>query len=426
MASLVSCNINEVLRGYLGHAEVHLVRRASMEASFTKFRVGVLGAMGVGKSTLIGSITSGTLDDGNGKTRRNVMTHQHELFQGRSTSVALIDVHINKDKQIVCRNGMNNVFASEQPVLSSQIVCLLDFPGSSSSLNTVLKGILTHNLHGALICLSARGLMEDDGESKYAMAYLKLLIHLDICPWVVVTKCDMSQYSLKVLETKAALVFPEETKCYFVSNITGLGFESLLKSLCEPLMTPEPDETNTPMMMVRRIFLSVTSTLDIVVGGVVLQGVIEIGSTLQLGPDRHGVFIPVRIQSIRTDFGLSVQRASKNSIITVAIKPHVKATELPSFVGKGAYLVHSVNPRFWRRSCRFYPSQGFDDNGTACTKFTSNSQVVLLTHNTQGNVTTVDSLGTHLHLEFKRHMFIPIGSTAIIRQGRHFIVGRVG
>lgn len=40
-----------------------------------------------GKSTLLGVLTKGTLDDGRGKSRVNLFRHKHEIESGRTSSV---------------------------------------------------------------------------------------------------------------------------------------------------------------------------------------------------------------------------------------------------------------------------------------------------------------------------------------------------
>ena len=51
-------------------------------------RLCVTGNESVGKSTLIGVLTRGKLDDGNGFARMNVFRHRHEIFDGRTSSIS--------------------------------------------------------------------------------------------------------------------------------------------------------------------------------------------------------------------------------------------------------------------------------------------------------------------------------------------------
>ena len=69
-------------------AEV-LVRQLSQQNDEKKeVRVAVIGNVDSGKSTLIGVLTKGSLDNGRGSARSNVFRHRHEIETGRTSSVS--------------------------------------------------------------------------------------------------------------------------------------------------------------------------------------------------------------------------------------------------------------------------------------------------------------------------------------------------
>lgn len=47
----------------------------------------MLGSVDVGKSTLLGVLTEGIMDDGRGRARLNVFCHLHEVQSGRTSSL---------------------------------------------------------------------------------------------------------------------------------------------------------------------------------------------------------------------------------------------------------------------------------------------------------------------------------------------------
>ena len=51
-------------------------------------RLAVLGSMEAGKSTLLGVLTQGELDNGRGKARLNLFRHLHEIQSGRTSSIS--------------------------------------------------------------------------------------------------------------------------------------------------------------------------------------------------------------------------------------------------------------------------------------------------------------------------------------------------
>lgn len=61
-------------------------------------RVGVLGHAGAGKSTLVGVLTRpGLSDNGRGLARMHVFRHNHEVFNGQTSSITqqgLVTLHV--------------------------------------------------------------------------------------------------------------------------------------------------------------------------------------------------------------------------------------------------------------------------------------------------------------------------------------------
>lgn len=51
------------------------------------FRVAVVGNVDAGKSTLLGVLTHGELDNGRGIARQKLFRHKHEMESGRTSSV---------------------------------------------------------------------------------------------------------------------------------------------------------------------------------------------------------------------------------------------------------------------------------------------------------------------------------------------------
>jgi len=51
-------------------------------------RVAVVGSAAAGKSTLLGVLTQGQLDNGRGRARLNMFRHLHEVQTGRTSSIS--------------------------------------------------------------------------------------------------------------------------------------------------------------------------------------------------------------------------------------------------------------------------------------------------------------------------------------------------
>ena len=69
-------------------------------------RIAVVGNVDAGKSTMLGVLVKGTLDDGRGKARVNLFRHKHEIESGRTSSVGM---------EIMGFDTMGKVIASDVP-----------------------------------------------------------------------------------------------------------------------------------------------------------------------------------------------------------------------------------------------------------------------------------------------------------------------
>lgn len=67
---------------------------------FLDLRVAVLGNVDSGKSTLLGVLTQGELDNGRGKARLNLFRHLHEIQTGRTSSISFEILGFNSKGEV--------------------------------------------------------------------------------------------------------------------------------------------------------------------------------------------------------------------------------------------------------------------------------------------------------------------------------------
>lgn len=80
-------NENKKERGCVG--KIMMRRRPDNVDDAIETRIAVVGNVDAGKSTLLGVLVKGVLDDGRGKTRVNLFRHKHEMESGRTSSVGM-------------------------------------------------------------------------------------------------------------------------------------------------------------------------------------------------------------------------------------------------------------------------------------------------------------------------------------------------
>lgn len=86
----------------------------------------VEGIVDAGKSTLLGVLTKGTLDDGRGKSRVNLFRHKHEIESGRTSSVGreiIYSIHLWNGTNLVFRDtGMEILgFDSQSNIIGTTV-----------------------------------------------------------------------------------------------------------------------------------------------------------------------------------------------------------------------------------------------------------------------------------------------------------------
>jgi GTPase len=90
-------------------------------------RVAVVGNVDSGKSTLIGSLVSSSLDDGRGMARSTIMKHKHELTSGRTSTIGVHVLGLDDNYQTVSGSDYKDVVLK-----SNRLVSLMDLAGVSS------------------------------------------------------------------------------------------------------------------------------------------------------------------------------------------------------------------------------------------------------------------------------------------------------
>ncbi|KAJ6664753.1 hypothetical protein lerEdw1_006326 [Lerista edwardsae] len=77
-----------------------LVRKVPDNQQFLDLRVAVLGNVDSGKSTLLGVLTQGELDNGRGRARLNLFRHLHEIQSGRTSSISFEILGFNSKGEV--------------------------------------------------------------------------------------------------------------------------------------------------------------------------------------------------------------------------------------------------------------------------------------------------------------------------------------
>ncbi|KAK2720390.1 GTP-binding protein 1-like [Artemia franciscana] len=343
--------------GCSGH---FLVRHKADELYFVEIRVAVVGNVDAGKSTLLGVLTHGELDNGRGTARLKLFRHKHETESGRTSSVGIDILGFDSKGNVVNKPVQGSLDWTKICGNATKVVKFIDLAGHERYLKTTVFGVTGYAPDYTMLMVGAN--MGIVGMTKEHLG-LTLLLHIPI--FVVVTKIDMTppnilketlQLLIKMLKSpgcrKAPILiknhddvifsatnFSTERLCpvFQVSSISGENLD-LLRSFLNLLSARMPSNVNDPAEFQINDFFSVPG-IGTVVSGTTLSGCIKLNDALLLGPDPAGQFVPITLKSIHRN-RMPVKEVRGGQTACFALKKVKK-----SLLRKGMVIVTpSLNP----------------------------------------------------------------------------------
>ncbi|TNN37027.1 GTP-binding protein 2 [Liparis tanakae] len=151
---------------------------------FLDLRVAVLGNVDSGKSTLLGVLTQGELDNGRGRARLNLFRHLHEIQTGRTSSISFEILGFNSKGEVV--NYSESRTAEEICESSSKMITFIDLAGHHKYLKTTIFGLTSYCPDFAMLVVSA-----NTGIAGTTREHLGLAMALKVPIFIVVSKVDL-------------------------------------------------------------------------------------------------------------------------------------------------------------------------------------------------------------------------------------------
>ncbi|KAL4254993.1 TRAFAC class translation factor GTPase superfamily protein [Abortiporus biennis] len=432
-----------------------LLRLPPPSVSLTpEVRCAVVGNVDSGKSTTLGVLTRGALDDGRGRARVSLFRHKHEIESGRTSSVGMeilgfgpdgqpilpTSSHSN-DPEVIKREKMS---WEEISIQASKIVSFIDLAGHEKYLKTTLYGLTS----GAPSCviLIVGGNAGLIGMSK---EHLAIALALGIPVVVCITKIDMTPSNIlaetikqvtKILMSpgcrktpvfvksaeiaiEISQVFAEERLCpiFQLSNVTGEGLDHL-RTFLNLLPSSEGDTEKFPVdqpfeCCVNEIWS--VPYVGTVVDGIINSGSVKAGDAILIGPDSNGNFQSTAIKTIQRKKA-PVNSAEAGQCVSFALKRVRRST-----VRKGMVIVHKTDtpPRavrqFEGQVLILYHNTTMQRNYQAmlhCGSIRQTVRIIGMDH-PQGVLRTGDR--ATVTFEFISHPeFIKVGMKLLFREGK--------
>jgi len=300
-----------------------LVRKVPEDQQVIDLSVCVLGSADTGKSTLLGVLTGGELDNGRGRARLNMFRHLHEIQSGRTSSVshgilgfdntgAPVDYREHSTAEEICEKA-------------SKLITLIDLAGHQKYLRTTISALTGYSPHYVMLVVSGSG-----GVVGMTQEHLGIAVALEVPFFVVITKVDVTpptqlantMESVKGIlkaagSNKVPLVVESGDDCitaastsltnnavpiFKVSSVSGVGLplvRQFLHLLPPGVCTKEAGrlEQEIPEFQIDELFH--VPGVGTVAGGLVTQGIIVENMPLKVGPFDNGSFREVTVSSIR-------------------------------------------------------------------------------------------------------------------------------
>ncbi|XP_061627057.1 GTP-binding protein 2b isoform X1 [Phyllopteryx taeniolatus] len=301
-----------------------LVRKVPDDQQFLDLRVAVLGNVDSGKSTLLGVLTQGELDNGRGRARLNLFRHLHEIQTGRTSSISFEILGFDSRGEVV--NYSDSRSAEEICESSSKMITFIDLAGHHKYLKTTVFGLTSYCPDFAMLVVSA-----NTGIAGTTREHLGLAMALKVPIFIVVSKVDVCsrvgvERTLRQLErllkqpgcnkVPLAVHTPDDavtaaqqfapaacvTPIFTLSSVSGKGLD-LLKvflNVLPPLSNSKEQEELMQQLTEFQVD-EIYSVPDVgtVVGGTLYSGVCREGERLAVGPTDAGGFLRVKVLSIQ-------------------------------------------------------------------------------------------------------------------------------
>lgn len=332
-----------------------------------ELKVVVCGPVDAGKSSLIGVLNNGVLDDGRGSSRNTVLKHHHEISSGRTSniSVNVYEYKNNNNKLNLVKNNKIVKTMEKDYLVKNRVVNLIDLAGHEKYLKTTVYGMLAYYPNYGIVVIGA-----NTGITKLTKEHLGIMLYLNIPFSIVVTKIDvtpknvyldlmrkltkllkgikknlhfvnknsgdsdMKKYIDSLREEKENNIIPVIT----VSNKTGINIDNLHYMLSNVKIKKKTNKIN---------YVNIDAKFTVPGIGLVVCGTsfgsFELKKKYYIGP-YNGKFYQITIRSIHNCLRENVDKSDDNKYYSYAIKfTNQKETLEKKHIKKGMIILEDLD-----------------------------------------------------------------------------------
>ncbi len=341
-----------------------------------KIKMAVCGPVDAGKSSLIGVLTKGFLDDGRGYARGKVLKHKHELESGRTSDITfnpLIYKKKNNNIELVDSESKKLHEVSNTNLSKSlpdkKVIQLIDLAGHEKYLKTTVFGVTGLFPDYGFVVIGA-----NTGITKLTKEHLGILLYLKIPIIIIITKIDIAPDHIykrlcnrlkKLLQTKTfgkVLYFisdkqgDKDTKNYIdhmkgnaevipiisLSNKVGTNIDNLHRILYQlpPRNIWSKKENQGSVFYIDSTFQ--VPGIGLILSGTLKGEKIKLKDKLFVGPF-NGKFKEITIRSIHNSIREHISEVNDKEAATLAVKSTNSKEPLErKMIKKGMVVINDV------------------------------------------------------------------------------------
>lgn len=361
-AKINDYSILEILKTQVKKTDKYIYELLIRENNIKKYidvKVAIAGSVDVGKSSLIGVLTSGKNDNGRGKARTSVFNFPHEIKSGRTSSISQQILGFDSEGKIVNYRDVGRMSWPDIVKASSKIISFFDLAGHEKYLKTTILGLSSSKPDICMIIVGA-----NKGLLRMTKEHIFLCMSLKIPFIIVITKLDIIKNNknvftnsfnsiIKLIKHPVMRRVPVKVKnkddvitcsknihsesivpIFKISNVSGEGIQDL-KLFLNLTQKRKSDVNKNDVKLYIDSCFSVQG-VGTVVGGHLLSGNIKVGDRLLMGPNKSK-YKKVVIRSIHCK-RVNLQSVDYGSYVCLALKKIDKEE-----IRKGSVLISENN-----------------------------------------------------------------------------------
>ena len=344
--------------------------------------VAVCGPVDAGKSSLIGVLTSGQLDDGRGDARLKILRHPHEQDSGRTSNISMnpikyvlknskqLEIYNTKAKKNTEIKKLKEISLLNDGNLKEKVISFMDLAGHEKYLKTTVFGVTGMFPDRGIVVIGA-----NTGITKLTREHLGILLYLKIPFIITITKIDLAPVEIykklcnriKSLLTKSSfgkIIYnissgdnrdiettkyindmidnPDIIPVISISNKTGTNIDNLHKILYRTPQRNKWKDDKSKTVIYLDTNYSVPG-IGLVLSGTIKGDCVKVKQKMFLGPF-SGDFYPITIRSIHNSIREDVNELTNNHQGCFAVKfLNPKQTLTRNQIKKGMVVIDSID-----------------------------------------------------------------------------------